>query len=384
MNVYKQNNRPNWYFAIMLNNERGRGQKVVNTLARDKRVAVEVMRKTRLLAESVEAGMPLTAELRRWLNQMHPTLRRRLATIGLLEDQVDATVRSVREHADDYLKSCRFEGMGLDYEKVKRSQLERAIRETKAKRLTDLNLERVSAFLHSLREQGRSPRTINQNRATLIAFLNWCVNHDRLPSHRLDRIPRLDEEADRRLVRRAATDDELDRFLAAAPEKRRLIYQAALLTGLRRKELSRIEKRDVDLANGTLMVRAEVSKTNKAQVLPLHEQLRGPLLKRIKRLRPHDTIFNPIPRMKTYRRDLKRAGISYIDAQGRQLDFHALRGTFATRLLRQGIPPSIARRLTRHKSVKTLEKHYDKLGFDDADAAMKQLPGLKSKQPQRK
>ena len=74
--------------------------------------------------------------------------------------------------------------------------------------------------------------------------------------------------------------------------------------------------------------------------------------------------------------DLAKAGIAYPDENGRQLDFHALRGTFATRLLRQGVPPSVARRLTRHASVKTLEKHYDKLGLADAVAAMKKLPGV--------
>ncbi len=83
--------------------------------------------------------------------------------------------------------------------------------------------------------------------------------------------------------------------------------------------------------------------------------------------------------MKTFRGDLKRAGIKYTDAQGSQLDFHALRVTFATRLLREGVPPSIARRLTRHKSVKTLERYYDKLGLEDAKGAMKQLPGVDSK-----
>ena len=126
MNTYQQDCKPNWYFAITLSAEAGgRKQKVVNTYAADKRVANEVMRKTQLLAELVEAAMPLTGELRKWLDQMPPKLRKRLAVIGLLDAQDDATVRSVLQHFEDYLKDCRFQGKGQDFEGIKRSQLRR-------------------------------------------------------------------------------------------------------------------------------------------------------------------------------------------------------------------------------------------------------------------
>jgi len=102
MNIYKQNNSQNYYFAIVINNDCGRGQKKINTFARDKRVATEVMRKTQLLAETVEAGISMTAELRRWVEQMNPKLRKRLADIGLLDGQDDAGFRSIEEHIKDY------------------------------------------------------------------------------------------------------------------------------------------------------------------------------------------------------------------------------------------------------------------------------------------
>ena len=91
---------------------------------------------------------------------------------------------------------------------------------------------------------------------------------------------------------------------------------------------------------------------------------------------PKDRVFMPVPNIRTYQRDLQNAGIDYQDADGRFLDFHALRATFATRLLRHGVYPSKAIRLTRHASVKTLEDFYDKLGLSDAVDAMDQLPGL--------
>ena len=173
----------------------------------------------------------------------------------------------------------------------------------------------------------RSARSINQNRSTLVAFANWCVDHDRLPSHRLDRIPRLPEDTDRKLVRRAATDEEIERFLAAVPSHRRVKYLTALFTGLRRGELRMLEVRDIDFQAGTLTIRAEVGKSKKPVLLPLHDELRGVLEKHVRNLRPQNRIFDSIPRIETFQRDLQRAGIANRDEDGRQLDFHALRGT---------------------------------------------------------
>ena len=41
--------------------------------------------------------------------------------------------------------------------------------------------------------------------------------------------------------------------------------------------------------------------------------------------------------MVQFRKDLAAAGISYLDAQGKRADFHALRHTLATNLARCGV-----------------------------------------------
>lgn len=285
-------------------------------------------------------------------------------------------MKPVADHVEDYLAACRFEGMGLAFERIKRSQLRRLVEHAGARRLAHLTPDGLSAYLQTLKEQGRSNRTINQHRATAVAFANWCVKERRLELHALDRVPRLNEEVGRKRVRRAATEDELRRFLDAAPPERRFRYAAALHTGLRRGELKAIERRDIDLDAGTLTVRAEVSKSGRSHVLPLHQELLKELANRIAGLRPNDRVFIPVPTIRTFKRDLERAGIPFRDENGRQLDFHALRATFATRLLRQGVPSAVARQLTRHASVRTLEKHYDRIGLADAVEAMRKLPGV--------
>ena len=64
------------------------------------------------------------------------------------------------------------------------------------------------------------------------------------------------------------------------------------------------------------------------------------------------------------------------DERGYQLDFHALRTTMATRLLRAGVTASHAKLITRHTSTSVLERRYNALTMTDARAAMQQVPWI--------
>lgn len=234
----------------------------------------------------------------------------------------------------------------------------------------------MKPVLEHLKSEDKSNRTVNTFRSSLNAFANWLKDKDHLEKHDLNRLPKLNEMEDRRHPRRAATDDEICRLLAVVPEYRRYVYMTAVMTGLRRGELRKIEKRDIDLNQKRLRVRPEVSKNRTEATLPLHDEMVALFRDKIIMLDVNDRIFGTIPNNLTFQRDVKKAGIEYKDENGRYFDFHALRSTFATRLLRHDISLSKAIRLTRHKSVKTLEVHYDMLGLSDAEEAMDQLPGL--------
>ncbi|MCC6682574.1 MAG: site-specific integrase [Phycisphaeraceae bacterium] len=366
-----------WYFAMMVSNGNSRKQQVINTYATDKPVAQEILRKTRLLAEAADAHMPLTTELRQWLNGMDPRLRKKLATLGLINGLDAAAMSDIGQHLDDYLRASQFEGQTEDHVGSKEGRLRTIIADTGAQHLTDLTSEKVTVFLSSLKDKGRSHRTVKLYRGTVVAWLNWCVKQRRIDHHTLDYIPRLNEDVDRRRTRRAATQEEIDKILQVMPPRRRFVFLAAIYTGLRRGEMNKIERRDLDLAAGTMTVRPEVGKTRKPVVLPLHEDVVKMLAEWTMDMKPNDLVFKPVPMVKTLKVDLEKAGVPFKDENGRQLDFHALRSTFTTLLLRQDIPPSVARRLTRHSSVQTLEKHYDMLGLTDAVDAIKRVPGFR-------
>ena len=76
--------------------------------------------------------------------------------------------------------------------------------------------------------------------------------------------------------------------------------------------------------------------------------------------------------METYRRDLAKAGIPYLDEQGRRVDFHSLRLTFGTNLVLSGAHPRVVQELMRHSDIRLTMKLYtdvSKLPMREAVAA---------------
>src|SRR5690606_6683956 len=155
-----------------------------------------------------------------------------------------------------------------------------------------------------------------------------------------------------------------------------------IFTGLRRTEAKLLRVGDIDLKHRCVRLRSETTKNRQAAQLPLHDDLITDLRAYLRgKDEPDAPQFAAIPRAQTARRDFEEAGIAIEDERGHRLDLHALRATFATRLLQSGVPVAKAAQLTRHKSVAILEKHYNKLGKLDAEDAMRALKPLRKAAP---
>lgn len=77
--------------------------------------------------------------------------------------------------------------------------------------------------------------------------------------------------------------------------------------------------------------------------------------------------------METFRRYLVKAGIPYLDEQGRRVDFHSLRVTFGTNLVLSGAHPRVVQELMRHSDIRLTMKLYtdaSKLPMREAVAAL--------------
>ena len=111
-------------------------------------------------------------------------------------------------------------------------------------------------------------------------------------------------------------------------------------------------------------------------LLPLRGDLVDDLRKHIDRLAKNseitsDTLLFNIGRnfLRTFNLDLAAAGIEKCDAQGRTVDVHCLRHTFATLLARNGVSPSIAQKLMRHSDIRLTMNTYTHLDIADTAGA---------------
>ena len=78
------------------------------------------------------------------------------------------------------------------------------------------------------------------------------------------------------------------------------------------------------------------------------------------------------------REDLAEAGIEYRDAAGRVVDFHALRHTYISRLVRSGANVKVAQELARHSTPTLTLGRYAHVKLVDQTRALDALPAISS------
>jgi len=88
------------------------------------------------------------------------------------------------------------------------------------------------------------------------------------------------------------------------------------------------------------------------------------------------SVFDTAPTLRTFNADLEAAGIPKEDEQGRTIDFHALRHTFASLLARAGVPQRQAQDLLRHSDPRLTANVYQHLELYDIAGAVNKLPSF--------
>ncbi len=199
-----------------------------------------------------------------------------------------------------------------------------------------------------------------------VAFVSWGKRTGRVESNPLGVIPKLDEDRDRRQIRRPLTEDELSRLWAVADTRgRREWYLTAALAGLRRSELRKLTWADVDSELGTITIRD--GKAKREDMIPMHPQLADELRRiRPATVHPKVRVFPTEVTNETRLKDLLRAGLArrvvvmdadgkpvlvgkgdgqrpktrivLEDDEGRVIDRHALRTTLGTKFPARASP----------------------------------------------
>lgn len=246
-----------------------------------------------------------------------------------------------------------------------------------AKNLTRIDVRDYKQFL--LATQGRAAATVNRRLAALRAFTAWARRQQLLaddPTAGISDVPvpkqspkALDERTVDRVLRRAEQ---------AGDRRNYAILMTLRHTGIRVAELCNLRISDVVTSErrGTLTVRA--GKGMKQRTVPLNPDVRRAIATYLAFERPSESAeaFLFISKRtgtrmteKAVRDLLTKVGYQ---AQAEGAHPHALRHSFATELLRKGVPLTAVGALLGHESLQTTAR-YTQPSEDDLRAAVGKL-----------
>lgn len=309
------------------------------------------------------------ASQRKW-DEMVTQAEHRAA--GVRTPQMDAAGKPVPEHVKDYFASLRASGVVVDHLTIATQMLNRLVSMGGWKRLGDITEQSLLGILARLEAEGKSASYRNKYISRAKAFVHWCMP-DRLANDPLVKVKRINlARAKKKRARRAGTNDEIARLMAATPAGRRLQYAFGFLTGLRRSELASLRWGDLRLDEPIpyLQLREETTKNSKADRLPLHSAIVG--LLRERQGESDSPVVSRVPDPKTIRKDLIKAKVEFT-VDGRRLDFHALRHTFASNLDSTGASFSTKKALMRHADSDITEG-YSHARMVELHRAIERLP----------
>jgi integrase len=241
----------------------------------------------------------------------------------------------------------------------------------------------ADSFVTWRAKQTHASATLNHYLGAARVLINWMKDKKRVLENPLADVAEIDTRGRETRKRRAFEVAEMIRLIAVSGP-RKPIYLMAAHTGLRRSELGALVWAflKLDAKPPHLRLPGKHTKNGEDAVLPLHPDVVTSLREsRGIGVGDGDLVFPRMPRIERFRRDLKKAGIPYFDAQGRVADFHALRKTFDTHLQLNGAMPRVTMELMRHSDMRlTMENYLDATLLPIAEA-VNALPSYLSPQP---
>ncbi len=168
-----------------------------------------------------DTGCREEANAHKWLtDRLGEVERERLGIITPADRRVAGHLKTaLSEHLDDFIAAMTAAGRAECHRKTTRRYIERVATARSWRCLADFDRSGMEKWLAERERQGSSARSRNAHLIAVRSFLNWAIRTDRLRLNPLAGIPRANERADRRRVRRAFTEGELVALFAAARER---------------------------------------------------------------------------------------------------------------------------------------------------------------------
>jgi len=363
-------------------------------------------------------------------------LRREGVIDGEAEDYAVEARRPVAFHVDAY-EAHLVGNRSAPHAAKQASRIRLIVTAAKLDVWRDVTADRVERAMGELAEaRGWSGITRNAYLTAFNAYGNWMVKRRRAERNPVACLERATVPADE--ARRSMVPDEVARLIAAAEAgdtltgrtregrghhqrtgeeldggvrwsmtgaARGLLYRVAVETGARRSAIARLTVADFDLTGAapavTLKAKAN-TKSRRDQLIPLRVETAASLADHFVGKLPAASAFNMPADHETagmLKADLAAARVAWIaegdtaeeragragsaflaeqDAEGRKLDFHALRTTCASWLNAAGVSDAVAMRITGHTQAATLRRHYQRADMDAARRAVEALPVLRA------
>ncbi len=290
----------------------------------------------------------------------------------------------------DYQKHLKSRELAEKHIKCSISHCARIISETKMTYITDITASKIENYIATIRERGIAASTTNCAVAKFKAFCNWMYKQNLIRDNPISKISKLNEKADKRIIRRALTINEIDRLLQATANseirykmsgyERSLVYRLALSTGLRFNEIRTLEVNNFDFSDeiAKVTINAKNEKAGRGDVLPLKPDLVADLQEYFKTKPitiPQNFAFTNLPERGApmIKKDLQEARIELENDLGR-VDFHALRHTYGTLLAKANVHPKKCQELMRHAKMETTMSLYTHVVLSDKAEALSSLP----------
>lgn len=286
-----------------------------------------------------------------------------------------AASKTLTDYKAEYLQELRAKGRGSKYINQCSLYIDRMFNLGKMEKPGDVDKTHVLRAFAALKATGSSATTLNRH---LTVIRSIAIRMGK-PLNDLRGFS-ANQKADRRLVRRALSEQEVNAILAyldsdrarrreqVDASDRKHLYLLALSTGLRKSEIMSLTPGSFDLDTAIPVVVCDASHTKNGvtarQPLPLG--LVG-AFRRYLQGKPHDRPIWRLPQhsARMLRKDCRDAGVDPTN-----VDIHALRHTFITRLALSNTPPAVLKRLARHHSLDLTLNVYTHVHDKDAADAL--------------
>ena len=333
------------------------------------------------------------------------TAMRREGIIDANADRYAAAARQpIAKHLSDFVEELAAKGRTEQHISETESRIRKIVKECDAQSITDLGPNAVVSAIATLREgkdddEGLSARTCNAYLRAVKSFTRWLVHDRRMPDDPIRHLAAMREDVDRRHERRDATAEELKALIEAAEKAppwtwrtgrarsaprvgisgsdRAMLYRVAVGTGFRAAELASLtpESFNLDAAPPTVTVQAAYSKRRRRDAQPIRDDLADLLRRWLADKTPNRPVWNvPEKTAAMLRADLGAAEIPYRDDADRVFDFHSLRHTYVSFLVRGTGSVKAVQELSRHSTPSLTIGRYAHARLHDLAGALSSLP----------